>query len=363
MDWVTLRVMEHMIPDATFGEMPPIMLLIVAAGGIYFLIKGADCLVEGAAGLAYRLGMPKVIVGATVVSLGTTSPEAAVSVMAAWEGKADLALGNAVGSIIADTGVVFGLGCVLSVLPANRFVLQRQGWVDIGVAFLLGVLCYGVFLLDPNQELGRWVGVLLVALLIVYMCVSVYWSRQHPHGEPFIERQEHAPEQHTEEGPVVKLVGLVLLGLILVIISSRFVIGSVSELASDWGIPKVVIASTIVAMGTSLPELVVGLTAVRKGHKEILIGNVIGADILNVLFVVGVSALAAPLPVVDLSETAVYPNIFLYLHLPTMLLIIGLFLFFIRSSVKRGHFQRWHGYPLLGIYFLFLLLSWQFGKG
>ncbi len=351
--------MEQLIPHSAFAAMPWPMLLLLLVGSIYYLMLGADWLVEGAAGLAGQLGMSKVIIGATIVSLGTTSPEAAVSVMAAWEGKAGLALGNAVGSIIADTGLIFGLGCVLMVLPADRFVLRRQGWVDISAAMLLAVVCYSVFAMHGDHAvLGRWVGYLFLALLAAYMLMSVRWSRQHSQNEPF-DQSERQVGDRVKEKSKAALSGLILIGVVLVVFSSRFVIGSVEQLAGYWGVPRVVIAATLVAFGTSLPELIVGITALRRGHPELLVGNVIGADILNVLFVVGASALAAELPIVDLD--AGIPRIFLYLHLPTMVLIIGLFLFYILRSSKRGHFQRWYGVPLLVLYFTFVIISWIAG--
>ena len=340
--------------------MPQFMLLLIAAGAIYYLMKGADWLVDGAAGLAGRVGMPKVIVGATIVSLGTTSPEAAVSVMAAWEGNAGLALGNAVGSIIADTGLIFGLGCCLVVLPADRFVLTRQGWVKVGSCVLLAGLCYLAFAMDGDEAtLGRWVGILLVVLLFAYLAVSVRWGRQHPHGEPFVE-SDVTIEGHTAPEATWALLSLLVLGLVLVVFSSQFVIGSVTQLAVIWDVPDVVIASTLVAFGTSLPEFVVGMTSIAKGHRELLVGNVIGADILNVLFVVGASALARPLPIVDM--TANVPRIFLYLHLPTMLIMIGLFLWYILGAAKRGHFHRWQGYPLLVLYVAFVAIQYVIEK-
>ena len=126
-------------------------------------------------------------------------------------------------------------------------------------------------------------------------------------------------------------------------------IGSVSELAeAHWGVPQIVIASTLVALGTSMPELAIGLTSVLKGRGEILVGNVLGADILNVLFVVGASAVAAPLPIVDAG--AAVPNIALLVHLPAMLLILALFRGFSLDAARTGHFRRWAGVPLLALY-------------
>lgn len=338
--------MEHLIPKAWFTGLPQWELLLVAALTLAALIKGADMLVEGASGLAYRLGISKVIVGATVVSLGTTSPEFGVSVMAAWSGEPGLALGNAIGSVIADTGLIFGLGCLLAVLPADRFVLTRQGWVQFGTASLLAAICYGSFaLLGDGAVLGRWVGVLLLVLLVVYLAISVRWSRQH--AESVAEGLEVV--EHAAKDSLAKLLAFSATGLVLVIASSRVLVLSVTELAeAHWHVPKVVIAATLVALGTSLPEMVIGLTSIFKGHREILVGNVIGADILNVLFVVGGSAAAAPLPLID--PTAGVPRLALYLHIPTMLLILALFRIYIHHAAKRGEFRRWQGVPLVAIY-------------
>ena len=349
--------MEHLIPQSTFDNLPVLALLAITGVAFAVLIKGADWLVEGASGLAYRLGMPKVIVGATIVSLGTTSPEAAVSVMAAWNGNPGLALGNAVGSIIADTGLIFGVGCLMVALPADRFVLGRQGWVQFASGMLLAGLCFAVLVIPGvDPELGREVGFLLLVALAGYLWISVRWARDHPQGEPFVVPEDLKeldgvvlPREHKPHG-LAMLIGMVVVGFGLVIVSSQVVVISASALASQWGVPDLVIASTIVAFGTSLPELVVGITSIRKGHAELLVGNVIGADILNVLFVIGASAAASGLPIDN--------SLFLYLHLPTMLIILTMLRVFIFSAVKNGTFQRWHGVPLLVSYCLFVVLQY-----
>jgi cation:H+ antiporter len=349
--------MEHLIPAGLVAGLPQWALLLITAVAMAVLIRGADMLVDGASGLAYSFGISKVIVGATVVSLGTTSPETAVSVMAAWSGQPGLALGNAVGSIIADTGLIFGIGCLMTVLPADRFVLSRQGWVQFGSALLLCGLCYGAVAVSGEQAiLARWMGVLLVGLLVVYMYVSVKWSRAHRKGEPF-QMDEEADKERKAHLGLTRLILLCIGGLVLVILSSRLLIIAVTEVAEvHWRVPQVVIAATLVALGTSLPELVIGLTSIRKGHKEILVGNVIGADILNVLFVVGASALAAPLPLMD--PTAKIPWIALYLHLPVMMLVLVLFRIFIGMAGRSGSFRRWQGVPLVLIYIGYVVLQY-----
>ena len=331
------------------------LLLLIGAVATVILIKGADWLVEGASAIAYRFGMPKIIVGATIVSLGTTSPEAAVSVLAAWEGNAGLALGNAVGSIIADTGLIFGIGCLMVMLPADKFVLKRQGWTQFAAATLLAGICYFTFFNHVPVELGdgeesvptipRWVGVMFLVLLVAYLWISVRWSRQHARGESIgtpndvaevvdvVGISEQAAAEEAGRGAAF-LMGMVFVGLVLVIFSSHVMVQCASNLALRAGVPNVVIAATFVALGTSMPELVVGITAIRKGHPELLVGNVIGADILNVLFVIGASAAAKPLPIVETESS--FPTIFLWIHLPTMMVILILFRIFISHANKKG---------------------------
>jgi cation:H+ antiporter len=339
------------------------VLVGIAIVAMIVVIYGADWLVEGAAGVAAKLGMPKIIIGATIVSLGTTTPEAAVSVLAAFSGNAGLALGNGVGSIIADTGLIFGMGCILVALPADKFVLTRQGWVQFGSALILAMLCWVLFAMYGSEAKITWhVGVLFLGLLAGYMYASVRWARQHPNGEPhLIETQgedgvEFDMHEHAEDKSLLALFGLGFLGLVLVIAAGDGLVGSVSELARQWGTPDVVIAGTIVAFGTSLPELVVGIQSLRKGHAELLVGNVIGADILNVLFVVGAAAVAAPLAIADETTS------FVYVALPTMMAMLIYFRLCIFKAAKDGHFSKWMGYPLLIGYVAFTVVSFLLAR-
>jgi cation:H+ antiporter len=357
-----------MIPEAWFVGLHWSALIGCVLVALVILTKAADWLVEGASGLAYRLGLPKVIVGATIVALGTTTPEFAVSVMAAWGGNAGLALGNAVGSVIADTGLIFGLGCLLVALPADRYVLVRQGRLQFGSALLLIAICYGSFIVSGTDAfVGRGVGFLFIVMLFGYLYVSIRWSKKHPQGEPFQTPESVAeaaegigvvPEPKTTRAShsIAQLFGMVIVGLAIVFVSSHFLIHSVSELALQIGIPQVVIAATLVAFGTSLPELVVGMTSIRKGHAELLVGNVIGADILNILFVIGASAAVSPLPLMDPS--AQLPEIFLLIHLPTMLIVLTLFRVFIVRAIRQGRFDRWMGIPLLILYVGYVFIQY-----
>jgi cation:H+ antiporter len=188
------------------------------------------------------------------------------------------------------------------------------------------------------------------------MRVSVFWSGRHPHGEPF-QMAESAEVRRAAAASPLGLLALCVGGLALVVLASRVLIVAVTELAeAHWHVPKVVIAATLVALGTSLPELVIGVTSIAKGHHEILVGNVIGADVLNVLFVVGASAVAAPLHILDAAANV--PGILLYLHLPVMLAVLVLFRVFIHAARRTGRFQRWQGLPLVAIYITYVVLQY-----
>jgi cation:H+ antiporter len=169
----------------------------------------------------------------------------------------------------------------------------------------------------------------------------------------------HVPDVTTAHAPrpMPTLIGMGLAGLAVVIVSGDALVASVSEVAeAHWGVPQTVIAATLVALGTSLPELVVGMTAIRKGHPELLVGNVIGADILNVLFVIGAAALAMPLAITEPGTNQ--PYIFLWLHLPTMLLMLALFRLYIFRATKNGHFSRWMGWPLVVMYVAYTVVGY-----
>lgn len=301
------------------------------------------------------MGISTVIIGATVVSLGTTAPEVAVSVTAAFQGKPDVALGNGVGSIICDTGLIFGLLLVMTRLPLDRFILHRQGVLKIAAGLLLAAVVAVPAMLSGSIEgivVSRTAGLVFAGLLVGYMFLSVRWSRAHPQSIP--DEAKVAPARAHQARKALWNFVLLTVGLAMVVIGSRIMIGSVDQLARRHGVPEDVLAVTVVAFGTSLPELVTAVASVIKGHGELAIGNVIGADILNVLAVIGFSAAASP------SGLNVAPA-FLYLHLPVMMLALGVMGAYIFTSGKT--FRRWQGAPLLAIYAAYLLILFlRFGS-
>jgi len=332
---------ETVLQEMVKGLSTPLLIILIVVS-LFVLSKGADVLIDGVVSLARRTGIPRIIIGATIVSLGTTAPEAFVSVMAAWMGDPGLALGNGVGSIIADTGLIFGLSCVLVPMPVNRFVLNRTGWVQVGSATLLVII--SVMTLSFNKEgpvLGRGIGFLFLLLLAGYLFATYLWAKQ---GVAGLGEEVDTSEMIGLPKTWVMIVG----GLVAVIAGARVLIPCAAEIADRVGVPEDVIAATMVAFGTSLPELMTAISAIRKGHPEITVGNIVGADVLNCLFVIGAAAVARPLQI---------PGNFYTFHFPAMLVILYSFRGFIFMN-RSGRFRRWQGIWLLGIYVFYVILQY-----
>ena len=280
------------LPWETTPSVAWIVLFAIIGLSLAALGKGADWLVKEAVALSEHSGMPKVVIGATVVSLGTTTPEAAISVLAALQGSSELALGNAVGSIICDTGLILGLASLISPLQLHRRTVNRQGWMQIAAGFLLVACCFPWS--DPTSafssggHLSQLAGIVFVVLLAGYLWLSVRWAKADKDVTPLEELERDVPKSN------VVLVLRLLMAIAVVIFASNILIPAVHEAALRLSIPPEIIASTLVAFGTSLPELVTAVTAARHGHGDLAIGNVVGADILNVLFVAGAAAAVTP---------------------------------------------------------------------
>jgi len=344
-EWIGNEALLH---ELIVGR-PTIVLLGIIVVCILLLSKGADWMIDGVVDLAERTGMPRIVIGATIISLGTTMPEAFVSVMAAWMGNPGLALGNGVGSIIADTGLIFGLTCILAAVPVNRFILNRTGWVQVGSATLLVVISVVLLLTTEGEPvIGRTIGIIFLCLLAGYLYVTYVWAKSG--GEQALEGEQ---ERESQPRDVWICWAMIAGGLFLVVLGARILVPSASEIATRMGVPEDVIAATMVAFGTSLPELMTAIAAVRKGHPEITVGNVVGADVLNCLFVIGAAATAKPL--------AIPPNFF-YFHFPAMLIILWSFRAFI-SMNKAGSFRRWQGVWLLSVYSIYVILQYTLNIG
>jgi len=336
------QVLDHFLSQTHWTILAAI---IVVSLGI--LAKSADWLVDEAVALSERSGIPKVVIGATIVSLGTTTPEAAVSVFAAIQGSPGLALGNAVGSIICDTGLILGLASLIAPLRLDRTIVNRQGWIQFGAGILLIAACVPwsspMAAASTGGNLSQIMGFVFLALLAAYMWQSIRWAKE--------DKAQAGVEEH--EGDVGAPLAVVLLKLLaavaLVVLSAEVLIPAVSEAAMRMSIPESIIAATLVAFGTSLPELITAVTAARRGHGELAVGNIVGADILNVLFVAGAAAAVTPSGL----EAGVHFFTVLFPVMMAVLLVFRIGIFMSGASMKRPF-----GFVLLGAYAVYMVISY-----
>ena len=253
--------------------------LVLLVIGFVMLIKGADIFVEGAAGIAAKFGIPQLVIGLTIVAMGTSAPEAAVSIAAAFKGTADITIGNVVGSNIINILVILGVTALIVA------VAVQQSTVRYEIPFVILVTIVLLVMGALDGKIGRLDGVILWALFIVYL---IYLFLMAKHG-----REE---EETQMDAPVWKLLLFVVIGAALVVIGADVSVDAASEIARVIGLSERFIGLTIVALGTSLPELCTSVVAARKGNADLAIGNIVGSNIFNILFVVGTTALIIPVP-------------------------------------------------------------------
>ena len=256
------------------------VLLLV---GFVLLIKGADFFVEGSSSLARILRIPSVIIGLTIVAMGTSAPEASVSINAALAGSNDIAISNVVGSNIFNGLVVVGVCAVLAAFQTNKDILKRDMPLNI---FVSAILC----LMFLDGKLSRTEGILLLAGMVLYLCFMIRSA---------LKSREPGADIQTLSLPVSLL--YIVGGLAAVIFGGDLVVDKACIIARSWGVSQNFIGLTIIAVGTSLPELVTSIVATRKGDSSLALGNAIGSNLFNILFILGMSSVISPLHVLDES--------------------------------------------------------------
>lgn len=254
-----------------------LLLLVV---GFVLLMKGADWFVEGASKIADKLGIPQLVIGLTIVAMGTSLPEAAVSITSALKGSAEITIGNVVGSNIFNVLIILGLTAVICVIPVQKSTVRYEIPFTIVITIILAVL--GL----TDNTVDRAEGVILWVLMIVYL---LYLLRLAKNGQPM----EDIPEADKND-KVWKMLLMVIVGGAMIVLGSDVTVDAATELAVMFGMSERFIGLTIVAFGTSLPELVTSVTAGLKGKTDIAVGNIVGSNIFNILFVVGTTALITP---------------------------------------------------------------------
>ena len=320
--------------------------------GFVLLVVGADIFVEGSSALAKSFKIPTIIIGLTVVAFGTSMPEASVSISAALEGKNDIAISNVIGSNIFNLLVVLGASALICPVRSNESVIKKEIPFSILVTVILGgILGLGATIageltgmdafLNAGFTLSRIGGIILLVFFAFYM----YWQI----GGAVKARKNGLIEEEEDNGKKLSLamsVEMIILGLVGIIFGGNYVVDSACIIAEKLGMSEQFIGLTIVAVGTSLPELVTSIVAARKGESDIALGNVIGSNIFNIVFILGASAAIAPMTVDFLSIV------------DTVVLLLISILCLIFGSTKR-RFSRLEGASMLGIYivyFIYILL-------
>jgi len=313
------------------------IILIVS---FLFLFKCADIFVGSASSIAELLGIPKIIIGIILVSLATTSPEFAVSIIAAYRGQPEIALGNALGSVICDDGLALALAAIL----APTFILIDRDVLRTAGAFLISVAIL-TYLLALNGTIGRPEGLVLLCLLFGYFAFLIRNEQKRRKSRKKDAKNTTGTDNEnkaTGKTSHKQIVFKFLFGLAGIIIASYFIVESATDIARFYGISEAVIGLTIVAFGTSLPEISTCISAARHGEGQIAAGNIIGADILNILWIVGMSSLVNPMHV----DTK-----FINFTFPWMLFIVTTMLVCMRI---RYRLSRLKGFILMTLYIIFM---------
>lgn len=296
-------------------------------GSLIVLYFGANALVKGAASLAERLGVSALVVGLTVVSIGTSSPELIVSVQAALEGFGGISIGNVIGSNIANIGLILGLSALIFPLKAHMQLIR----VDTPFMILVSLLFIILFL---DQKIGRLEGLAFVIMIAAYLVYNIIKSKEEKQAEVIKEYDESVPKI-SRHGALDVL--FIILGLGGLLFGSDLLVKNAVKLAGGLGMSEAVIGLTIVALGTSTPELATSVVAALKKQPDIAIGNVVGSNIFNILGILGVASLIKPIATPDIN----------YIDFIVMIVMALLLLPFIKTGFTL---RRWEGGLLLGIY-------------
>ena len=289
----------------------PVLLFIV---GLLFLIKGGDWFVDGASALARRFHLPELLIGATVVSIGTTLPEVMVSTMSALSGHGEIAYGNAIGSVICNAALIAAITIAVRPGKVDPKTLKMPVLFFFAAAAIYCVAAYGF------GKFTRPMGFIMLAMFVAYIAANIHQMKNAP-------AEEHEEEEETM--PLPRMLLLLVLGAVLIAMGANLLVDNGTLIAQALGVPESVIALTFVALGTSLPELVTAITSLIKGHSDLSLGNVVGANVFNLVLVSGVSVALAPFTV------------------PQSATIFGM-----NSSLKRK-LSRVQGVALLVIYAVF----------
>ena len=324
-----------------------IMLFIF---GLLLLIKGGDWFVDSATGIAHRFRVPEILIGATIVAIGTTLPEVMVSATSAATGHGEIAYGNAIGSIICNTALIAAI--TIAVRPPQ---VDRKTFTLPVIFFFVAAVIYMVVAYF-FREFTRVAGIILLVVFVAYMAVTIVQSVRSSKNAPKPAELSDLPAEEAEDEAqngkfaLVKDIVMIVVGAAVIALGAKLLVDNGTKIAAWMGVPEAVIALTFVALGTSLPELVTAITALIKGHGSLSLGNVIGANLFNLVLVSGLSITISPFAVPASKIVFGGLNASLLIDLPVMLFVM---MFLTLPAIIRGKLSRWQGITLLTIYVAF----------
>ena len=330
----------------------PILLFIL---GLILLIKGGDWFVDGSVELAHRLHVPELIIGATVVSIGTTLPEVLVSATGAIEGHGGIAYGNAIGSVICNTALISALTVAIRPSRVDRETFK----VPVIFFFIAAAFYAGTAYISGH--FARWTGIVLLCIFAAYMAYTVWDGRRQarPGGEETESPEEaEKADEEKKDVPMWQSILKLVIGAACIAVGANLLVDNGTIIATEMGVPESVIALTFVALGTSLPELATAITALVKGHSALSLGNIVGANLFNLVLVSGLATTIKPFYVKDLGRNFINGTpVSLMVDIPVMLFVMA---YMTLPALKRGKLTRMQGIILLAVYAAFCVFQFAY---
>ena len=324
----------------------PLLLFLL---GFALLIKGGDWFVDGSVGIAHRFHLPELLIGATIVSIGTTLPEVMVSSQAAFQGNAGISYGNAIGSIICNTSLIAAI--TLAVRPGK----VNPKTITLPAAFFFGAaLCYSAIAWTTGR-FERWQGIAFLTVFVIYMLLTVLHMKRSPESDEGSSEgpDEASAEEQAPDAPLWKDLLRMVVGAAAIAWGADLLVDNGTLIAQALGVPESVIGLTMVALGTSLPELITAITSLIKGHSALSLGNIIGANLFNIVLVSGMAITIAPFSI-PAEKTVAGINASLIVDIPLMLFVMAILCV---PALRTGKLKRWQGILLLCIYAAFTVFQ------
>ena len=323
-----------------------ILIYVLFLIGFVLLIKGADWLVDGASSVAKKNNIPELVIGLTIVSFGTSMPELVVNLLASFEGSSELAIGNVFGSNIANILLILGVAAIIMPLPIQKSIYFTEIPMSMVATFMVGFLANASLFMDNKSlELSHFDGAMLLFFFFMFMAYIYVVSNTKKN-----KKDLNTPDESIDLLPNQKAYLFIVIGSVSLFLGGKWVVDGAVHIAQVFGLSETLIGLTVVAIGTSLPELVTSAIAAKKGNADLAVGNVVGSNIFNLLWILGISALIRPLPFDVASNTDIM-----------MVIVASMLLIFAVIVGKRPRIDRWEGWVFVIVYFSYMAYLVQRG--